>query len=1107
MRGHRSFLFAKDRDMSESPNKSSGSEPFLRSLWTPADAATTPLADAVGTARFTIERLHAQGGLGQVSLAIDGQFKRRVALKEIRPDHRTDDARRRFLDEAAITGQLEHPGVVPIYALEKDATGEPYYAMRFIQGRPLSEAIKEYHQAPTVLAFRDLLQRFVSVCQTMAYAHSKGVIHRDLKPANVMLGDYGETLIVDWGLAKRVVSGQLSVVSGEAVDSPRRETKVSAAAAGLPDTEVSPSDATQPGQALGTPAYMPPEQARGQWGRVGPASDIFSLGAVLYEVLTNHQPIRGGGMAEVLENARAGQFPLPREVQRDVPRALGAICLKAMALKPEERYRTAKELAADVEHWLADEPVSAYAEPLFVRAARWSRKHKAVVGTAAAALVTATIGLAIGLFFINAEKNRTELARQAETAATEQALRRLTQLSQNNAILSGIFTDLDLRQIEKEGKNLQLVLGERLQQAARQLQGEAVGDPLVVADLQNSLGISLLHFGRHAEAIPLLEEALATRRRDLGPDNPDTLYNMNILARCYQAAGRLDLALPLLEESFKLSKAKLGADHIETLRSMNNLGVAHRAAGKPDLALPLWEEALKLQKVKLGADHQDTLACRNNLAMAYQEVGNLALALPLLEETLKHMKATLGADHPDTLTAMNNLAECYREAEKLDLALPLLEQTLKLRKAKLGADHTDTFSSMHNLALAYQAAGKVDLALPIHEETVRLIKAKLGPDHPDTLACMAGLAAGYRAAGKLDLALPLLEEILKLEKIKLGNDHPKTLISMNNLAEDYRATGKLDLALPLYEETFKLMKAKLGADHPHTLISMNNLAEGYRDAGKLDLAVPLYEETFKLMKTKLGPDHPHTLISMANLAMGYEAAGRRDLALPLKEETFKLMKAKLGADHPKTLTSMSNLAMSYKAAGKLELAFPLYQQAAESVAQRGFQHEYAGAIVRGLVDCYEKLNQFDQAEAWRRKWLAAVKERAGADSVPYAAELALLGQTQLQHNNWTDAEAVLRECLAIREKQQPDAWNTFNTKSMLGGALAGQQKYADAEPLLLAGYEGMKRREAKIPLPGKVRLREAVERLVNLYDAWGKKDEADKWRKVLEEMKPQEKKE
>jgi tetratricopeptide (TPR) repeat protein len=214
------------------------------------------------------------------------------------------------------------------------------------------------------------------------------------------------------------------------------------------------------------------------------------------------------------------------------------------------------------------------------------------------------------------------------------------------------------------------------------------------------------------------------------------------------------------------------------------------------------------------------------------------------------------------------------------------------------------------------------------------------------------------------------------------------------------------------------------------------------------------------------------------------------------------MKAKLGPDHPNTLSSMGNLASGYRAAGKLDLALPLFQEAAVGIEKRRFQHEHAGPIVNDLIDCHEQLKQFDQAEAWRRKWLAVMKERAGADSLPYAGELAGLGSNLIQQKRWTDAEAVLRECLAIREQNAPDDWRTFNTKSMLGGALLGQKKYADAEPLLLAGHEGMKAQEAKIPPQGQVRIPEAIERLVQLYEATGKTEEAARWQNELEKRKP-----
>jgi tetratricopeptide (TPR) repeat protein len=281
---------------------------------------------------------------------------------------------------------------------------------------------------------------------------------------------------------------------------------------------------------------------------------------------------------------------------------------------------------------------------------------------------------------------------------------------------------------------------------------------------------------------------------------------------------------------------------------------------------------------------------------------------------------------------------------------------------------------------------------------------------------------------------------------------------------------------------------------------MSNLATGYKSAGKLDLALPLYEETVGLMKARWGTDHPDTLAVMSNLAAAYHAAGKLDRALPLFEETLRLKKARLGADHPDTLATMNNLGSVHRDAGKPELALPLLREAAAGMESRRFQHSHAGTIVTNLVNCHEQLRQFAEAEVWRRKWLAVVKGRAGADSVAYAGELAALGLNLLQQQKAADAEPLLREALALREQKQPDAWTTFNTKSVLGGALLIQKKYADAEPLLLAGFRGMKQRADMIPREAKERLREALARLVRLYEATGKQDEAGKWRKELESI-------
>jgi tetratricopeptide (TPR) repeat protein len=333
--------------------------------------------------RYRPLRFHAAGALGEVFLAHDEELGRQVALKRIKGwAAGRDDCRDRFVAEAEIAGRLEHPGIVPVYGMGTDASGQPFYAMRFIQGASLSDPIKAYHAGGAVSPseLRDLLQRLVAVSNAVAYAHSRGVIHRDLKPANVMLGKFGETLVVDWGLAKVVGRQKDHIISDEDTLLPHSRDEASRTIAG---------------RAMGTPAYMSPEQASGLWDEVGPASDIFSLGAMLYHMLTGRTPYRG---PQALESARLARYEPPRHLDRRISPALEGVCLKALAAAPAERYATALELAKDLEHWLADEPVSCYRDPLSTRLGRLARRRRTLLTSGGVAMLLVVVGGVAGLF-------------------------------------------------------------------------------------------------------------------------------------------------------------------------------------------------------------------------------------------------------------------------------------------------------------------------------------------------------------------------------------------------------------------------------------------------------------------------------------------------------------------------------------------------------------------------------------------------------------------------------------------------------------------------------------------------------------------------------------
>jgi serine/threonine protein kinase/tetratricopeptide (TPR) repeat protein len=898
-------------------------------------------AEQVVAGRFKLRRKLGEGGMGEVWVADQQEpVRRQVAIKVIQPGRRSEPLLARFNQERQALALMDHANIAKVFDAGV-ASGRPFFVMEFIQGVPITQFCDDSR-----LSLRERLKLFLPICHAIQHAHQKGIIHRDLKPSNILVGLYdGKPVpkVIDFGVAKTI--GPL-----------------------LSEQHVS----TEVGTLVGTLEYMSPEQADFNNLDIDTRTDIYALGVVLYQLLTgtvpfSYEQMRSTPFAEMLRTIQEVEPPRPsrlriadcglriperrawfrffnRQSAIHNPRSeeLDWIVMKCLEKDRNRRYETPNALAMDLERYLVEEPVLAGPPSAGYRLRKFLRRNRGRVLAASLVLVAllggivgTTVGLVRAVQARNAEAERAE----GERLAREMAEKRLIQIEKGIDLLASVFEDLDPRAEEKEGRPLRVILGDRLVRAAAELEGEAVGEPLMVAGLQDRLGLSLLRLGMAERAIGLFARSRATR------------------------------------------------------------------------------EAM------LGADHRDTLSSMNNLARGYHDAGKLHLALPLLEETLQRRRATLGNSHRDTLISMNNLASAYRDVNQPAKALPLLRETLELRKATLGLRHQETLTSMNNLAVGYWAAGQPEKTMPLHEKTLELRKAVLGPYHVDTLQ------------------------------------------------------------------------------------SMSNLGSSYRYARKLDKALALHEEAVRLCKSRLGADHPHTLLSMSNLAFTYEAAGQAAKAVSLREETLKLRKARLGEGHPDTIQSMYELARGYSTVGKFTLALPLFHQAAAGVEARAFAHRHAGRIIPALYGCHEQLNQYDQAEVWRRKWLAAVKAKDGTGVPEYTMGLMGLASNLLQQKKHADAEAALRECLAILAEKQPEGWETFHAQSLLGTALLRQKKYAEAESQLLQGFRGMKKKSEKVqenkhrgqaarkPLIG------VLESLLQLYDDWGKPEAAGKWRQELEEVK------
>jgi serine/threonine protein kinase len=942
---------------------------------------------AVGTAtsdgqRFRVLRPHARGGLGAIFVALDAELHREVALKQILDAHADDEAsRQRFLVEAEITGGLEHPGIVPVYGLGTYGDGRPYYAMRFIRGDSLKEAIEHFHADAGLrtdpgrrsLELRKLLRRFTDVCNAIDYAHSRGVLHRDIKPGNVIVGRHGETLVVDWGLAK--ATGQADPGTGERTLWP----------------SASGSAETLPGSVLGTPAYMSPEQAEGDLEHLGPRSDVYSLGATLYCLLTGKSPFEGGAL-DVIPRVRRGDFPPPRALDPTIDRALEAICRKAMALRLVDRYGSCRALAEDIERWMADEPVSAWREPLSARARRWARHHRTGVTGAAAALLASLIGLAAVAAVqsrANAAlegKNRQLMSANAATAAaltatqeeqhkTEAALAQSEEARQRAEAVLGFLKDDVLAAARPEGQQGGLgpdvTVRKAVDQAEPKIAARFQDQAIVEADVRDTLGMTYWYLGEAALAIRQHERAVELRRARLGPDHPDTLTSRNDLALAYWSAGRTAEAITLHQATLKLQESKLGPDDPHTLISRSNLALAYRTAGRTAEAITLLEANLKLQESKLGPDHPDTLISRNNLATAYWSAGRTAEAITLHQATLKLRESKLGPDHPDTLASRNNLATAYWSAGRTAEAIPLHQATLKLRESKLGPDHPDTLASRNNLATAYRAAGHTAEAIPLHQATLKQSESKLGPDHPHTLAYRHNLAVAYLEAGRTAEAITLHAANLRLYELKLGPDHPDTLTSRSNLAKTYRAAGQLGRAAALLEQALQGFRAKVGPDHPFTLTTEQRLADADESLDRWAEAEALRRDALARRRKLTQPDSPLLADDLAPLGRNLLRQSRWSEAEPLLREALAI-RAKAVPDDWARSEAMSLLGGSLLGQGRYAEAEPLVvagyegmkaREARIAVPERFRLREAAERVVR----LYGDWGKADQAAVWKAK--------------------------------------------------------------------------------------------------------------------------------------------
>jgi serine/threonine-protein kinase len=792
-----------------------------------------------GRQRFRVLRPHAQGGLGAVFVAIDEELHREVALKQILENHADNAASRaRFLLEAEITGGLEHPGIVPVYGLGTDADGRPYYAMRFIRGETLAVALARFHSDEALqrdvgrrsLELRKLLRRFTDVCNAIEYAHSRGVLHRDIKPANVIVGQHGETLVVDWGLAK-VMGGPDP--AGDSAERAPVSPSVGAGAGG----------GTLPGSSMGTPAYMSPEQAEGDLEHLGRRSDVYSLGGTLYHLLTG-KPTVDGPVREVLRAVHAGEITPPRRRDPRIDRALEAVCLKAIAKRPDDRYATAKALAEDVERWMADEPVSAWREPISRRARRWANRNRTAVATAAVAILAVVLGLSTVLIVQTQAKAEIARALRNETRASAALVAANGELNHSRAAMqaryelaveaiktfhTGVSEDFLLK--EEKFKALQ----DRLLKSAADFYGKLGGLLGRETDFASRRALAQANFevAGLTDKVGRKEAALAAHR--------SVLSAREALAAEPEADAEMkaDLSRSLSAVASLLERTGRTDDAVSTYRRAEDL------LATPDGSAPA------------PATVRAALAnCRSRLGSLLNSKGRPADALIVLRQARADQEAlAAAADAPgealrDLSSTVNNLAIVLSEAGRTSEAEAEYRRALTIRQQQV--DHNPSAADLRSrLAFSHSNLGALLIQTGRHQEadaehrTALAIRRKLAEENPAVSEFRISLAYSHLNLGwmlseteRVREAEAEFRHALAIQR-RLAEENPSVIefhrdqaLTHGNLGVVLWRTGRRPEAEAEYRQAVEIYQ-RLADSNPTVIDFRSSLALNRNNLGEL----------------------------------------------------------------------------------------------------------------------------------------------------------------------------------------------------------------------------------------------------------------------------------
>jgi serine/threonine protein kinase/tetratricopeptide (TPR) repeat protein len=773
-----------------------------------------------------------EGGFGMVYLAEqEHPIRRQVALKVIKPGMDSKQVIARFETERQALAMLDHPNIAHVFDAGATEAGRPYFAMEYVKGMPITEYCDRHK-----LGTQERLKLFIPLCQAIQHAHQKGIIHRDIKPSNalVTLQD-GKPVpkVIDFGIAKALY---------------QRLTEKTLF--------------TEQGQLIGTPEYMSPEQAEITGLDVDTRTDIYSLGVLLYELLTgctpfDSQDLRSKGHAEMqriireqdpikpstklttlggkLADIAAFHSATADQLRKSVRGDLDWIVMKTLEKDRARRYETASALVTDIEHHLNHEPVTASPSSRLYRLRKLVRRNKGVfvaVGAIAAVLV---LGLCVSasLYF------REVSARRRAILAEQQAQTEASKSRQVADFLKDMFATV--KPSVALGRDTTL-LREVLEKAATRV-GEELGDqPEVETELRRVIGATFGELGDYDRLEAMHREALAIEKRLHGDEHPHIVVSLYGLVTALSDEGKLEEAESLAREALTMQRKLLGDEDPEISKALNSLAIVLWRQGKLAEAETLYREALAAERKLPSREHPYAARSLNNLALVLWKQGKLQDAETTFRETLAMAKKLYGQEHPDIARAMNNLAAVLYELDKPEEAEAMYREGLAMQKKLLGQEHPEIAKSLNNLAAVLKRRGKLGEAEAMQREALAMETRLLGREHPDVPGFLTNLAGMLKAQNKLAEAEQMHREALAIRKALFGPENPDVAQSLNSLASVLSKQNKPTEAEPLAREALAIRRKLLGNKHLNVARSLDTLAGILKEQGKLAEAEAMQRE-------------------------------------------------------------------------------------------------------------------------------------------------------------------------------------------------------------------------------------------------------------------------